>query len=115
MCQRWHYNGVNDVFEKFDGPRAVTLQDGSVITLADLPARNKMRLVASPKAAVVRGVLYRLISAKAAQERYGFSNDEFQEWVKAVSLHGEAAVRARAVQKYIHLRLSAYLRNIGNR
>lgn len=101
--------------KKVDGPRAVTLQDGSVITLADLPARNKMRLVASPKAAVVRGVLYRLISAKAAQERYGFSNDEFQEWVKAVSLHGKAAVRATAVQKYIHLRLSAYLRNIGNR
>ena len=101
--------------KKVDGPRAVTLQDGSVITLADLPAKNTMRWVASRKAAVVRGVLYGLISAKAAQERYGISNDEFQEWVKAVSLHGEAALRATAVQKYIHLRLFAYPRNISNR
>ena len=86
--------------KKVDGPRAVTLRDGSVITLADLPAKNTMRWLASRKAAVLRGVLYGLISAKAAQERYGISNDEFQEWVKAVSLHGEAALRATAVQKY---------------
>ena len=115
MCQRWHYNGVNDVLKNFDGPRAVTLQDGSVITLADLPAKNTMRWVASRKAAVVRGVLYGLIRVKAAQEHYGISNDEFQEWVKAVSLHGEAALRATAVQKYIHPRLFAYPRNISNR
>ena len=89
--------------KKVDGPRAVTLRDGSVITLADLPAKNTMRWLASRKAAVLRGVLYGLISAKAAQERYGISNDEFQEWVKAVSLHGEAALRATAVQKYIQL------------
>ena len=91
---------MNDVLKKVDGPRAVTLRDGSVITLADLPAKNTMRWLASRKAAVVRGVLYGLISAKAAQERYGISNDEFQELVKVVSLHGEAALRATAVQKY---------------
>ena len=101
--------------KKVDGPRAVTLQDGSVITLADLPAKNTMRWVASRKAAVVRGVLYGLISAKAAQERYGISNDEFQEWVKAVSLHGEAALRATAVQNIDNLRLFSYLGNISNR
>ena len=101
--------------KKVDGPRAVTLQDGSVITLADLPAKNTMRWVASRKAAVVRGVLYGLISAKAAQERYGISNDEFQEWVKAVSLHGEAALQATVVQNIYNLRLFSYLGNIGNR
>jgi len=63
--------------KKVDGPRAVTLRDGSVITLADLPAKNTMRWLVSRKAAVLRGVLYGLISAKAAQERYGISNDEF--------------------------------------
>lgn len=94
---------MNDVFEKVDGPRAVTLQDGSVITLADLPDKHTRRWVASRKAAVVRGVLYGLITAESAQRRYGISAEEFQEWVRAVSLHGEAALRATSVQKYRQL------------
>jgi hypothetical protein len=48
--------------KKVDGPRAITLPDGSVITLADLPPQNTRRWVASRKAAVVRGVIYGLIS-----------------------------------------------------
>ena len=101
--------------KKVDEPLAVTLQDGSVITLADLPAKNTIRWVASRKAAVVRGVLYGLISAKAAQERYGIRNDEFQEWVKAASLHGEPALRETAVQKYNNLRLFSYIDDISKR
>jgi len=42
---------------KQDGPRAVTMPDGSVMTRADLPAMGTTRWVASRKAAVVRGVL----------------------------------------------------------
>ena len=42
---------------KQDGPRAVTMPDGSVMTRADLPAIGTTRWVASRKAAVVRGVL----------------------------------------------------------
>ena len=42
---------------KQDGPRAVTMPDGSVMTRADLPPLGTTRWVASRKAAVVRGVL----------------------------------------------------------
>jgi hypothetical protein len=85
--------------KKVDGPRAVTLQDGWVITLADLPDKHTMWWVASRKAAVVRGVLCGLITAESAQRRNGISAEEFQEWVRAVSLHGEAALRATSVQQ----------------
>ena len=89
--------------KKVDGPRAVTLPDGSVITLADLPPRNTRRWVASRKAAVVRGVMYGLISEENVQKKYGISSDEFQEWVRAVSLHGEGALKATLLQKYRQL------------
>ena len=85
--------------KKVDGTRAVTLHDGSVITLADLPDKHTMWWIASRKAAVVRGVLCGLITAESAKRRNGISAEEFQEWVRAVSLHGEAALRATSVQK----------------
>ncbi len=86
--------------KKVDGPRAVTLPDGSIMTQADLPPASTRRWVASRKAAVVRGVLYGLIKEEAALERYGLSVEEFHEWVRAVSQHGEAALKATALQKY---------------
>ena len=86
--------------KKVDGPRAVTLPDGSVMTQADLPVEKTRRWVASRKAAVVRGVLYGLLSEDEALKKYSLSKDEFHEWVRAVSLHGEAALKATAVQKY---------------
>ena len=76
--------------KKVDGPRAVTLPDGTVLTQADLPPNSTRRWVASRKAAVVRGVLYGLIT-------------EFHEWVRAVSVHGEEALKATALQKYRQL------------
>ena len=88
---------------KVDGPRAVTLPDGTVMTQADLPPAETRRWVASRKAAVVRGVLYGLLKEESALERYGLSADEFHEWVKAVSTHGEKALKATAVQKYRQL------------
>ncbi|MCX7565340.1 DUF1153 domain-containing protein [Sulfitobacter sp. F26169L] len=86
--------------KKVDGPRAVTLADGSVMTYADLPPAATRRWVASRKAAVVRGVVYGLISKDDALERYSLSDDEFIEWVRAVSNHGESALKATMVQKY---------------
>jgi hypothetical protein len=86
--------------KKVDGPRSVTLADGSVMTQADLPPANTRRWVASRKAAVVRGVAYGLISQSDALKKYHISSDEFQEWVRAVSEHGEEALKATAVQKY---------------
>lgn len=89
--------------KKVEGPRAVTTANGDVISHADLPPANTRRWVASRKAAVVRGVLYGLITQEDALDRYGLSAEEFQEWVAAVSLHGVDALKATNVQKYRQL------------
>jgi hypothetical protein len=86
--------------KKLDGPRAVTLPDGSMMTRADLPPAETTRWVASRKAAVVRAVSHGLISRAEALERYGLSEDEFDSWSNAVRDHGVAALRATALQKY---------------
>ena len=86
--------------KKVDGPRAVTLPDGRIMTRADLPPETTVRWVASRKAAVVRGVLYGLIPQDEALARYRLSKDEFFEWVKAVSEHGEAALKTTYLQMY---------------
>jgi hypothetical protein len=86
--------------KKVAGPRAVTLPDGTKMTRADLPPANTRRWVASRKAAVVRGVLSGLISRKEALEIYALSDEEFQEWVRAVTSHGLDALKATAIQKY---------------
>jgi len=86
--------------KKVGGPRAVTLLDGSVMTQADLPDAATRRWVASRKAAVVRGVLYGLISQAAALERYDITAEEFEQWVRAVSLHGEKALKTTALQRF---------------
>lgn len=89
--------------KKVDGPRAVTLPDGTVLTRADLPPATTRRWVASRKAAVVRGVAYGLLTQEEAQDRYDISEEEFLMWVRAVSDHGEEALKATAVQKYRQL------------
>ncbi len=86
--------------KKVDGPRAVTLPDGSIMTRADLPPVSTRRWVASRKAAVVRGVLYGLIGQGEAIRSYGLSDEEFRSWVGAVADHGEEALKATALKKY---------------
>jgi len=86
--------------KKVDGPRAVTLADGTVMTRADLPPATTRRWVASRKAAVVRGVVYGLLTQSEAQEKYQISEDEFVEWLRAVTEYGEAALKTTALQKY---------------
>lgn len=86
--------------KKVDGPRAVTLADGTVMTRADLPSETTRRWVASRKAAVVRGVLYGLITQSEAKRKYGLSDEEFASWVSAVADHGEDALKATALKKY---------------
>ena len=88
---------------KVDGPRAVTLPDGRIMTRADLPGPDTRRWVASRKAAVVRAVMAGLVSRDWALQTYGLSSDEFAEWEQAVTQHGEAALRATALQKYRQL------------
>ena len=86
--------------KKVDGPRAVTLPDGTVMTRADLPPENTRRWVASRKAAVVRGVLYGLIPQSEAMRCYGLSDEEFRGWIAAVADHGEEALKATALKKF---------------
>lgn len=85
---------------KIDGPRTVTLPDGTVMSRADLPSAKTRRWVASRKAAVVKGVVFGLLPLKEALDIYGLSEDEFNEWRSAVETHGEAALKATALQKY---------------
>ncbi len=85
---------------KVDGPRSVTLPDGSIMTRADLPATDTRRWVASRKAAVVKAVHANLISREDALKSYGLSEDEFTSWESAVKDHGIDALKTTALQKY---------------
>lgn len=89
--------------KKVDGPRAVTLPDGSVMTRADLPPPETRRWVASRKAAVVKAVAFGLLTLKEALDRYQLSEEEFDLWRKAVESHGEKALKVTAIQKYRQL------------
>jgi hypothetical protein len=89
--------------KKVDGPRAVTLPDGSVMTRADLPAPDTRRWVASRKLKVVRAVAYGLIPLSEALSRYSISEEEFNAWRDALSTHGEKALKVTSLQKYRQL------------
>ena len=85
--------------KKVNGPRAVTLPDGSVMTRADLPDPDTRRWVASRKAAVVRAVSAGLITRKDALAAYGLSEEELQAWHATVERFGETGLKATSVQR----------------
>ena len=89
--------------KRVDGPRQVTLPDGSILTRADLPSPDTRRWVASRKAVVVRAVTYGLIPEDEALERYSLSEEEFALWRQAVEHHGENALKVTTIQKYRQL------------
>lgn len=89
--------------KKSTGPRAVTLSDGTVFTLADLPGADTRRWVASRKARVVTGVMNGLLTRDEAMARYDLSAEEFDSWVNAVRRHGPAALKVTQLQRYLHL------------
>jgi len=70
--------------KKVNGPRAVTLPDGSVMTRADLPDCETRRWVASRKAAVVRAIAHGLIDRDEALGLYDLSEEELDAWHVAV-------------------------------
>ncbi|MEM7598794.1 MAG: DUF1153 domain-containing protein [Pseudomonadota bacterium] len=80
--------------KKVDGPRAVKLPDGTVMTRADLPPENTSRWVASRKLAVVRGVMHGLIGQEEALKLYRLSQEEFEEWLTSLSEHGADGLKA---------------------
>lgn len=89
--------------KKIEGPRAVTLPDGTVLTRADLPPGTTRRWVASRKAVVVRAVESGLIARAEALDRYALSEEEFDSWQNAVLTHGIEALKVTALQKYRQL------------
>ncbi len=86
--------------KKVEGPRTVSLPDGTIMSRADLPPADTRRWVASRKAAVVRGVVYGLIPLEEALSRYNLSEEEFLSWKRAIEHHGEAGLKSTCLQKY---------------
>lgn len=86
--------------KKIDGPRAVTLPDGTILSRADLPPSSTRRWVASRKAVVVRAVEHGLIPRDDALERYDLTEEEFDSWRLAVQKHGIDGLKVTAIQKY---------------
>lgn len=87
--------------KKVKGPRAVTLSNGSVMSRADLPDPATRRWVVSRKVAVVRALEHGLLSRAEALARYDLSEEELDSWQSAVEIHGEAALKATNLQRYI--------------
>ncbi len=86
--------------KRVDGPRQVTLADGTVMTRADLPPADTRRWVARRKALVVMAVEAGLIARDAALERYALSDEEFSLWEQAVQKFGLAGLRVTKLQEY---------------
>lgn len=86
--------------KRIDGPRAVTLPDGSRMTRADLPPVDTQRWVASRKAAVVKAIAVGLIDEDEAMARYALSQEELNSWKQAVIRHGPGALKITRVQRY---------------
>ena len=85
---------------KVDGPRSVTLPDGTIMTRADLPSPTTRRWVASRKAVVVKAVHAGLLSRQEALKLFALSEDEFLSWECAVRDHGIDALKTTALQRY---------------
>lgn len=86
--------------KKVDGPRTVTLPDGTTMSRADLPPINTTRWVASRKASVIKGVAAGLITREEACQMYSLSEEELDSWMMAVRKHGEKALKATALKSY---------------
>ena len=89
--------------KRVDGPRQVTLPDGSILSRADLPPAETSRWVSSRKAVVVKAVVYGLIPQAEALERYALSEEEFTLWRTAVERHGDKGLKVTTIQKYRQL------------
>ena len=89
--------------KKVDGPRSVTLPDGTILTRADLPPKDTRRWVASRKAVLVQAVACGLIPRAEVLQRYELSDEEFDLWTEAVQKHGVAGLKVTAIQKYRQL------------
>ena len=67
---------------------------------ADLPPLGTTRWVASRKAAVVRAVEAKEVSADWAINAYGLTHEELDAWRAAVARHGKGALRTTRLRQY---------------
>lgn len=84
--------------KKVEGPRAVSLPDGTILSHADLPPPIPGDGWPHGNRPLVRGVAYGLITRSEAMATYGLSVEEFGAWVTAVSSHGEQALKVTALK-----------------
>jgi len=92
--------GETMYLKKVDGPRAVKLPDGTVMTRADLPEPKTKRWVASRKAAVVKAISNGLMGRDEVMSTYDLSEEELDAWHSAVEEFGEAALKTTALQRH---------------
>ena len=84
-----------------NGPCVVKLPDNTILSREDLPPFDTVRWVVSRKIAVVRAVVYELMSLEEALNGYGISEEEFFSWVDLAAKHGEKGLRTTYAQIYI--------------
>lgn len=80
-------------------PRTITLADGSVLSLADLPPAET-RWVASRKATVIHAVQGGLLAREDALKTYGLTDEEFDSWAGAMKRHGKTALKVTSLQDF---------------
>jgi hypothetical protein len=101
MCDE--LGGTAMYLKKVEGPRVVTLQDGTTLSRSDLPPKDTTRWVASRKAAVVRCLIHGLVTRDEVVERYALTEEELDSWLNAVKDHGENALRVTSLQRFRQL------------
>ncbi|WP_090741987.1 DUF1153 domain-containing protein [Paracoccus tibetensis] len=85
--------------KKANGPRSVTLDNGRILSVSDLPNADT-RWVASRKETVVLAVTHGLISRDEALKRYQLSVEEYDGWCRARTASGRAALKVTTLQRY---------------
>jgi len=83
---------------KSSHPRTATLDDGTVLTLADLPSGSE-RWIARRKATVVQAIGHGLLSRDEAIARYGLTEEELEGWIFTATRMGTAALKVKAIRK----------------
>lgn len=89
--------------KRIEGPRTVTLEDGTTMTRADLPDPKTRRWVASRKATVARAVQHGLLTQKEACDLYALSTEELDHWCQSYQSFGEKALKTTRTQVYRQL------------
>lgn len=86
--------------KKSQGPRAVTLPNGRVLSMADLPKPGTQRWVASRKATVLMALHVGLLSRRDAINRYELSEEELSSWQSLVEQYGFSGLKTTKLQSY---------------